>query len=366
MAANVFMTGFPGFIARRLVDRLVVRDPKAHFTFLIQERFRDLAESDIATLDATHPGFAKRATLVAGDITEPNLGMPPEVYARETARAHRVWHLAAIYDLHVSPAVAYRVNVVGTANVLDFAQDCAKLERVDHVSTCHVSGERTGHVFEGELDEGQGFKNHYESTKCWSELEVRRRMQRGLPAAIHRPAIVVGDSRTGDTDKYDGPYFVIQLLLKLPDWLPMLNVGHGEARVNLAPVDFLVDAMAEVGTRPEAIGKTFHLADPNPHSSREIMARMLEVLGRSKPLADLPSIVVERALDVAALRKLAQLPKEIIVYFNHEVEYDTSNLVGLLEGTGIACPDLLETLPTMVDYVKQHPDKPFLDGRTVA
>jgi len=362
MARHVFMTGFPGFIASQLVDRLAARDADMRFTLLVQEHLLDHAHAAVSQLEAGRTGLGGRCRLVTGDITRPWLGMKEDEYKRLAAEISHVWHLAAVYDLSVPEPVAYRVNVIGTANVLDLCQDAAHLERLDYVSTCYVAGLRTGMVLETELDEGQKFKNHYESTKCWAEMEVRRRMHR-LPVCIHRPGIVVGDSHTGQTDKYDGPYFVINLFLRLPSWLPMVNIGDGKARVNIVPVDFVVDGMAALGFEPKAIGQTVQLADPNPHTAREIIEGLLATLGRGKPLANLPSGLVERALGVDGLRRMVKVPREAVIYFNHDVQFDTSNQRRLLEGTGVSCPDLLEILPTLVNYVKEHPDKTFLDGR---
>ena len=357
MASTVFMTGFPGFIARRLVPELLKKDPEAQFTFLIEERLRPLAESSLGALD-----ISDRSRLLAGDISKPWLGLSEQVYRQEAERTTHVWHLAAIYNLAVPAAVAYRVNVVGTTSILDFSQACPGLKRLDYVSTCYVSGNRRGRILETELDEGQTFKNHYESTKCWAEMEVRRRMGR-LPVTIHRPGIVVGDSHTGETDKYDGPYFVMKLLARIPTWLPMVNIGKGLAMVNLVPIDFLVTAMGALWAKPEALGETVHLADPRPHTAREVMGGILESMGFRRPLLDVPSPAVEGLLGVRAVRDLLEIPKESVIYFNHEAVYDTGNQLRLLQGTDVRCPDFLDIVPTLAAYVRQHPDKPFIDGR---
>lgn len=362
MASKVFMTGFPGFIAQRLVDRLLARDPEATFIFLIEDRMRGVADATIKGMEKPHPGFIESTEVLTGDISKPLLGLSPEEYRELCRKATHVWHLAAIYDLSVPQARAYRVNVVGTANILDLCEACEALVRLDYVSTCYVAGDRTGPVLESELDCGQGFKNHYESTKCWAEMEVRRRMDR-IPTAVHRPSVVLGDSRTGETDKYDGPYFLINLLAKLPTFLPMVHIGPSKAAVNLVPVDFLVEAMAEIGQRNEALGLTIHLADPMPHQAREIMESLLSIMGFGKPLATVPTQVVEEMLGIKLVRDLVKIPQELVTYFNHAVSFDTQNQRKLLEGSGIACPDLLSYLPTLIEYVRKHPDKPFLDGR---
>ncbi len=364
MGNNVFMTGFPGFIAQRLVGKMLDRDPDTTFTFLIQDNMRGVADAAIKGMEKPYPGFIESTSVVTGDISRRRLGMSKDDYEAVCAETTDVWHLAAIYNLAIPQNVAYKVNVAGTANVLDMCEQSHRLRRFDYVSTCYVAGDRTGRVMEADLDRGQGFKNHYESTKCWAELEVRRRMDR-VPTAIHRPAVVLGDSQTGLTDKYDGPYSVITFLNKLPTWLPFVYIGPCQALINLVPVDFLVDAMAELWTREESLGLTFHLADPRPHTSGEVLEKMLEVLGFSRPIATVPHQLVEAALGLDKVRSLMGIPQEQVIYMNHNVDFDTTNQQRLLKGTGISCPDLLEYMPTLINYVKQHPEKPFLDGRVI-
>ncbi len=358
MSASVFLTGFPGFIAKRLIARLLSKNPELRFTFLIQEQMRLLAQSSLQELSEQFPALAEpeRAVLVAGDITAPLLGLDHETYWREARRSTHIWHLAAVYDLGVKLDLAYRVNVIGTANVLDFCEACSDLARLDYVSTCYVSGLRNGRALETELEEGQGFKNHYESTKCWAELEVRRRMYR-MPVAITRPSVVVGDSRTGETDKFDGPYFYVQSVMDLPAWLPVPNVGDGDVPFNLVPVDFVVDAMAELAFKPEAIGNTIQLADPSPHTVRNFVSATLECLGRKTAPLDIPTSLMQGALGLGKVKEKFKVPTETITYFRHQVEYDTSNQQRLLAGSGVSCPDLLEILPTLITYMQNSQRK---------
>ena len=361
-APKVLITGFPGFIARRLVDRILDKNPEVCFTVLIEERMRGVADATIKGMERPHPGFIESTGVVTGDISRPRLGIDRARYQQLAAETTHVWHAAAIYDLAVPLSRAYQVNVLGTANVLDFAERCPELRRFDHVSTCYVAGDRSGLVLESELDLGQGFHNHYESTKCWSELEVRRRSHR-MPVTIHRPAIVVGDSHSGETDKYDGPYFLINLLAKLPAWLPLVNLGPGNNLLNLVPVDFVADAMAQLWTDEQSLGRTIHLADPYPHTMQEVVDGLLAAMGRGRPLASVPPAAARRALKTETMRRLVQIPEQSVTYLNQDISFDTGNQRRLLEGTGVRCPDILDILPTLVEYVRQHPDKPFLDGR---
>jgi thioester reductase-like protein len=362
MPSTIFLTGFPGFIARRLIERLLHRDPAASLILLVEERLRGLAETTVAGLTSAHSGLDGRTRILAGDISQPLLGLRRREFDELAGVVTHVWHLAGIHDLAVTLPRAYRANVLGTANVLDLCEQAPELVRFDYVSTCYVSGDRQGLILERELDEGQGFKNHYEATKCWAEMEVRRRMDH-LPTCIHRPAIVVGDSRTGETDKYDGPYYIISKLLHLPTWVPLVNIGEGRANLNLVPVDFVADAMAELWTNSAALGQTVHLADPYPRTSREVLVGILQSMGFRKPVVDAPPRWLETALRLQPLRRRVKIPKEILVYSNHDVYYDTTNQRRLLERAGIHAPDIMELLPKMVEHVRAHPKKPFLDQR---
>jgi thioester reductase-like protein len=359
-----FLTGFPGFIGTRLVKKLAEEDPHARFVLLVEARLAERANATVRQLDAELQGFAARAELVTGDITAEHLGIEPERLAGLRGEVTTVWHLAALYDLAVEAQIAYRVNVVGTSNVLDFCESCATFQRLLYVSTCYVSGDRTGLILESELDEGQGHKNHYERTKFWAEVEVRRRMDH-LPTVVLRPGIVVGDSRTGETDKYDGPYYLMTFLLRLPSWFPMVNVGRGDALVNLVPIDFVVEALAALAEQPDAEGKTFQLADANPMRARDIVSLLLKVLGRRPALATVPPSLFEKMLDNRRVRRLVGMPKESVVYFNHLARYDVTNTLEHLANTQVRCPHLSTYLSTLVDYVKRNPKKQFLDGREV-
>ena len=362
MGKHIFLTGFPGFIAKRLVKETDALEKGISYHFLIQEHMWSVADEALAELNEAIPGFADRCTLIVGDITHPTLKLSDEDYKSLSSKVTQIWHLAAIYDLATDESVAYNVNVVGTKHILDFAESCKKLKRLDYVSTCYVSGNRTGLIMESDGDIGQEFKNHYESTKCWAEAEIHKRKDT-IPTAIYRPGIVMGDSKTGVTDKYDGPYFLILLLMRLPKWIPMVNIGAGSARPNLVPVDYVVKSMAYIASKKESLGKTFALSDPNPHTAKDIIKGILQSLERAKAYGKVPSGLLEFALSSRLIRKMVKIPKEAIIYFNHDVTYDSTNTQDLLKESGITCPDFLETLPTLVNYVLENPKKDFLDKR---
>lgn len=353
--AGVLMTGFPGFIATRLVERLLSDDPDAGpWIFLVEARFVFAARQVCERLEQRFAGLRGRWTLVEGDIRLPRLGLTEAAWAQIRAEVSRVWHLAAVYDLAVPQALAYAVNVEGTLNVLDLCEELPGLEALLYVSTCYTAGDRTGVVWEDELDRGQGFHNHYESTKFWAEQHVRRRMP-ALPVVILRPAIVVGDSRTGEIAKADGPYFVMQLLFRLPRLLPMVRLGAMTGPVNLVPVDFVVDAMAALARDPRALGRTFALADPDPMQPFEIMEEMLRILRRAPVIGTVPLGPVLPLLAHPRVRALARVPPEVLTYFNPKASFDVSQTAELLGGTQVRCPRLRDYLPVLMRWARDNP-----------
>ncbi|MEC9464909.1 MAG: SDR family oxidoreductase [Myxococcota bacterium] len=355
-AKGVFITGFPGFIAGRLMQDLLERQTaKNHYYFLVQPRFATVARERCEAIEATHPQFAKKWTIVEGDIRERDLGIAPDMLKKIRPKIHRLWHLAAIYDLSVPVSLAYGVNVEGTLHVLDFCETLPKFERLLYISTCYVAGDRTGMIYESDLDKGQDFKNHYESTKFWAEKLVQHRWDK-IPTVIFRPAIVVGDSKTGETIKGDGPYVFFNLLGRLPKWIPMVTFGEPTATINVVPVDFLVEAMSVISTQEEVEGKVFQLADPNPNLASELMDTLVAQFGRAPVVGQVPMKLINTLMSLKPIERLAGIQKQSFAYASYPVTYDVSNTLEQLEGSGVSCPQLTSYLTVLLDYFQRHPE----------
>ncbi len=350
---TTMITGYPGFIAERLVHRLAARDDELEFQLLAESRFVERAREAATASEAVVPSLAGRWIVVAGDIRQPDLGLEPKAADRARARVTTLWHLAAVYDLATPEPIARGVNVDGTAQVLDFCETLPQLERLFYISTIVVAGDRRGRVFEAELAAGQRFRNHYESTKHDAERLVRERLD-AVPTVILRPAVVVGDSKTGETAKGDGPYFVARLASRLPAWLPTALPGPVEARMNIVPVDYLVDAMAHIAGAEGVVGDTFHVADPDPVPTREWITQTLLHLDRRAPWGTLPPGLVKRVLSAPVLGDWFATPAESIDYLNQPVTFDVTNTLRALDGA-VRCPNMLDYWPRLVDWALVHP-----------
>ena len=232
---TLFITGFPGFIANRLLERLARQD--CDFILLVQPSLLTRATEEIARISELTGKSAAGFQVVEGDISEPNLALQPSDLELVRQQTTRVFHLAAIYDLAVPRDIAMRVNPGGTRNVLAVARSLPHLRQFHHVSTCYVAGKRKGAILETELRHDAGYRNFYEESKYLAELEVESAKSE-LPITIHRPAVVCGDSQTGETGKYDGVYYLIHYLLRWPSGLSLINIGNHEVSLELCSGQF--------------------------------------------------------------------------------------------------------------------------------
>jgi thioester reductase-like protein len=355
---TALLTGFPGFLASSfLPDFLSRTDPQMRVACLVQSHFRAMAEERAKNIAARHPEWNGRIQLVEGDITNPELDLKNGGHDLK-ADTREVYHFAAIYDLAVPRPLGMRINVEGTAHVLDFIEACRAFDRLHYVSTCYVSGRHPGPFTERDLSVGQRFNNYYEETKYLAEVEVQERMKKGLSATIYRPSIVVGDSKTGETQKYDGPYGALRWLVSWKKLAPMSTVGDPRKfHVNFAPRDFVVAALNRLSSLPQSRGKVYQLCDPNPPTVEEIYEIFSKATGRR--LLRIPSWAplmkgLLRILPAAA--RSSHITPESIDYFTHPTEYTCENTLADLNGTGLSCPRFSDYAPVLVRFMQEHPE----------
>jgi nucleoside-diphosphate-sugar epimerase len=347
-----FVTGFPGFIAERLVERLVT--PEVQFFVLVQSPFIEKAIKAVERIAASGGTDLKNFAIIEGDITRPQLGIGAtdlDTIRRETTD---VFHLAAIYDLAVEKDAAVNVNLEGTKHVNAFVRALPNLQRYNYISTCYVAGKRKGRILETELEHDAGFRNYYEETKYLAEVEAEK-LKSDLPVTIFRPSVVVGDSKTGETVKYDGIYYLIQYLRRSPGLLRLINVGNREVRLNLVPVDFVVEAIAALANDKAAEGKTIALADPGPLTTAELFDTLAEHLSGKRSAIIPPVRLIEWSLNLPFSPPLTGLPHSAVPYFFIDQLYDTSVSEQLLAVHGVRCPDFRTYVRNLLNFVEKHP-----------
>jgi len=350
-APTILFTGFPGFIGMRLLPRILEQHEAARIECLVQEKFMDAARAAVAALEDQHPHARGRIGLVAGDITVQGLGVDSKK-AKELRRTlSQAWHLAAVYDLAIARDVGRRINVEGTKNVLEFLSHAPRFERLQYVSTAYVSGTARGTFRETDLDVGQGFKNHYEETKFQAEVEVVRSQ---VPRTIYRPGVVVGDSKTGETAKFDGPYFVLRVMEKMPSPGVFFRIGLGFGTVNVVPVDFVVQSMTALSAAAASLGRTYHLCDPQPHSPADLAEMFAGAIGKSFAYVPVPLALAKALFTPKPVQRFFGMPVQALDYFDDPVRHDTAQATQDLGELGIECPRLADYLPRLVDFYRSH------------
>ena len=158
---------------------------------------------------------------VYGDLTAKKLGVSADDIKRLKGQVDHVYHLAAVYDLSADAESQIAVNIEGTRTVVEFAK-AIDAGHLHHVSSIAAAGLYEGVFREDMFDEAEGLDHPYFMTKHESEKIVRKESK--VPWTVYRPALVVGDSQTGEMDKIDGPYYFFKLIQRmrqlLPPWMP--------------------------------------------------------------------------------------------------------------------------------------------------
>jgi long-chain acyl-CoA synthetase len=261
MGGVVLLTGGTGFLGTEVAARLLAR---ADIEIVSLVPAITDAEAIAASSRAwwyrpdLRSALRTRIRAVAGDVTKPRLGLDPHTDADLCDRVTHIVHAAADLRVEASVEDLRGTNVDGVAHVLEFARSVRGLSRLVHVSTAYVAGGRTGTVGEDDLTDAFGFESPYEQTKYEGELLVRAASSE-IPVSIVRPAMIVGDSRTGDVKTFNTFYTPLRLFLS---GKIRIFPASRRLRVNIVPVDYVADAIVRLAFEPAAEGLTFHLTTP--------------------------------------------------------------------------------------------------------
>lgn len=356
MKETLFFTGYPGFLASDLVSQ-IIQERKAqleHIYLLVLPQEEANAAKKLARFQKIHSLDTSLFTIVVGDITKENLAVEEEKMAHIKRVVTHVFHLAAIYDLAVEEKLAELVNVTGTKNINDFVRDISNLQRYIYFSTAYVSGNREGSIYEHELIKGQAFRNHYERTKYDAEVAVQAIME-DVPTTIIRPGIVKGHAKTGQTIKFDGLYFMLNMYDKLR-WLPFIPLVQTEASPegNFVSSDYLIKGTTFLAFDPVGVGKVYHLTDPRPYRMDALQSLLMEKYLGKKPKGILPVKCLQYGLSFSFVRKYLQVEKEALDYFVIHSSYDARRAQQDLAKGEIYCQDLSETFDAMIDFYDKY------------
>lgn len=350
MSRTTLVTGFPtSFLATRMVRKILAEEPLGRVVCVVQDKFAERARAVLAALPASQRA---RVELLEGDVAAMDLGLSGKEFLGLAAEIDVIHHCAAATYLGVGQDIAERLNVDGTREILELAREAAHLERLVHWSTAMVCGARRGYVLEEELAAPDGFRNPIEETRHRAETLVRRAAKK-LPVTVLRPATIVGDSVTGEIDRFEGPYLLVLVMLSSPVDLRMPLPGRGDVPLNLVPVDYVVDAGFAIASDPRSLGRTYHLVDPHPHSARRVFELVAEAVGRPVPRGFVPTNLATALLRTPGIERFAHVPRAFLEQLATEVVFDDRHTREVLDPLGIRCPAFDAYVDVMVQYVRQ-------------
>jgi len=358
----IFLTGATGFIGTQIV-RILIEDKDASILALVRAKNENEALRKIKREWWDWPKLigelGSRIQPVYGDISLPNIGMRETEYNKAIETVTHIIHTAA--DYHLNPLEKLtKLNIQGTANVLEFAKKISKhhrLERFSHVSTAYVAGGKAGIIHEEDLTENFGFSTDYERSKYEGELLVQA-AKKDFSISIFRPSMVVGDSKTGAIKTFNTLYFPLRLYLT--GKVRFIPAGSS-FRINMVPVDYVARAIAQLTFDAKADGLTFHVV--SPHESLPQLGEMLDfvkVWAKNNLGVKLPS-ALHLPMSTSSTRTLIKIQRllkrknnrvsdaliSLAPYFSEKRRFDRSNIDKLLGPYDFKWKEIM---PTLLDY----------------
>ena len=376
---HYFVTGATGFIGKRLVKTLLARRGATVY-FLLRPESEGKVAGLLEYWGLSGASSKARAVPVFGDLTAKKLGVSVEDVKKLKGKIDHLYHLAAVYDLKADEASQVKVNIEGTRSAVEFARaiDAAHLH---HVSSIAAAGLYEGVFREDMFDEAEGLDHPYFMTKHESEKIVRTESK--VPWTVYRPALVVGDSHSGEMDKIDGPYYFFKLIQRmrqiLPPWMP--SVGLEGGRINIVPVDFVVAALDHIShLKTDQNKKCYHLVDPNGYRVGDVLdifskaahAPKMNLFINAALLGFIPKSVKKGLMQLAPVRRVRAavmkdlgLPDDMLTFINFPTRYDCRETLAALKGSGIDCPPLPDYAWRLWDYWERHLDPALLIDKSL-
>jgi NAD(P)-dependent dehydrogenase (short-subunit alcohol dehydrogenase family) len=360
-----FVTGATGFIGKRLVRKLLQRKG-AVVHFLIRRE----SEGKVAALREYWGVGPARAVPVFGDLTAKKLGVSADDVKALKGQIDHFFHLAAVYDLGADEDSQVAVNIDGTRHTLELAKAIGA-GHFHHVSSIAAAGLYEGVFREDMFEEAENIDHPYFMTKHESEKLVRA--ENKLAWTVYRPAMVVGDSQSGEMDKIDGPYYFFKLIQRmrqiLPPWMPSIGLEGG--RINIVPVDFVVNALDHIAHGERKGGECFHLVDPVGYRVGDVLdifskaahAPKMNLFVNAALLGFIPKSVKKGLMALAPVRRVRDavmkdlgLPEDMLTFVNYPTRFDCRGTLAALKGSGVECPNLKDYAWRLWDYWERHLD----------
>lgn len=371
---SYFLTGASGFIGRHLLEKLFAR--KGDLYLLVRKESKKKLQHMLDDMGAPN----KRIHLVTGDLTKKNLGISKKNIDGMKGKVKHFFHLAAIYDMSASLEDQLSANVDGTLHATQLAE-AIEAGCFHHTSSIAAAGMYPGVFREDMFEEAEGLDHPYFKTKHDSEAIVRKEC--GIPYRIYRPAMVLGHSKTGVIDKIDGPYYFFKLIQKMrkifPQWMPMMGLEGG--RLNMVPVDYVVDVMDHIAHKKGLNGGCFHITDSNPKRIGTVLnifadaanAPQMNMRIDARVFNFVPGAVKQGLMMLSPVRRIRKqlmndigIPPGVLKFVNYPTRFDDRETQKALKGSGIKLPKLKKYAYRLWDYWERNLDPDLFVDRSLS
>lgn len=322
------VTQFPNFLGSRLVER-ILEEENTRALCLVEPNRLGEANQQLSRLASEQ---RDRVELLTGDEASMHLGLAAGEYLRLRREASVIHHLPRLEREADGPK--------GADNLLDLSREASKLQRYCLYSSVRVAGRRGGRADEDELAPGAWSRR--DEARIRIEKKVRNAL-RDLPATIFRPSQVIGDSRTGEIPR-DGLPLEAALRLALPPFrLPLPPPGFGSAPFHAVPADWVANAAVRLSRTAGAVGRTFHLVDPDPMPLGWVWEQVASKMGWSS---------------LGRIRALLGIPLLGRLFadggpFERLVDYGYGNTQEFIDGIG-NCPPLHSYLDRLLSWAEDQ------------
>ncbi|RZT16380.1 SDR family oxidoreductase [Fictibacillus sp. BK138] len=332
---NIFLTGATGFLGGRLIQNL---SREGHTLYVLARNIKKAEQLLLKTAD-----LKGNIHIIKGDITVPDLGMNKETQRELANKIDVFYHMAALvkFDLDLKEEL-FQINFSGTKYALAAAEKMG-VSHFYYVSTAYTLGKNE--FAKEELHSiDRSFNNPYEESKCKAE-HLCMDYKKSFNVTILRPAIIIGDSKTGEADSKFTLYGLMRSLevfkkrfqrKGLGDRVFHLLCEEGSTQ-NLVPVDYVADVLSDVLQKGRE-DNIYHITNSNPPLSADVFQIM-----RDK--ADLDLFKLAPYDYESNLNEEEQLLNNVVDvyknYLNRNIVFDDSNTQELL--------NTLDKMPLQMD-----------------
>lgn len=363
-----FVTGSTGAIGATLVP-LLLQNNDAKVRLLIRARNQEHLEARLADLITFWGYWSDRQKTrrcikaVRGDVSLPHFGIETAEYDKLSNECTHIIHSAGNVRMNLPIEEALKSSVDSARNIIALAKDCrcrGHLKKLEFVSTVGVGGRNPGLIPEAWITNKRAFHNTYEQAKSEAEVYISQKINDGIPVTVHRPSMVVGDSRTGRIIHFQIFYHLCEFLSGRRTLGIIPNIQN--TCLDIIPADYVARAIVWSSGQDSTIGKILHLCSGPDQAIlisdlKDRVQRVFKSFGEKLPRSiTVPVDLFKAGLPFISLfvsPKAKRAIETLPVFFDYLAEkqaFSNASTMAVLEAEGIKLPCVNKYLDTILRY----------------